>query len=55
MPGYLVLRNLGPDFWDGGWNLKKCEYEVAYKKGSNNTNAGAISRIRLAEGYTNDH
>jgi hypothetical protein len=39
------------------WRLKleEYEYEVVYKKGSRNTNADALSRIHLAEGYTNDH
>jgi hypothetical protein len=29
------------------------EYEVVYKKGSNNTNADALSRIHVTEGCTN--
>lgn len=39
------------------WRLKleEYEYEVVYKKGSNNTNADALSTIHLTEGHTNDH
>jgi hypothetical protein len=34
------------------WRLKleEYEYEVVYKKGSNNTNANALSRIHVTEG-----
>ena len=35
--------------------LEEYEYEVVYKKISNNTNADALSRIHLTEGYTNNH
>jgi len=35
------------------WRLKLEEYEYeVYKKGSNNTNADALSRIHVTEGYT---
>jgi hypothetical protein len=36
------------------WRLKleEYEYEVIYKKGSNNTNADAVSRIHVTEGCT---
>jgi hypothetical protein len=36
------------------WRLKleKYEYEVIYKKGSNNTNADALSRIHVTEDFT---
>ena len=39
------------------WRLKleEYEYEVIYKKGSNNTNADALSRIHVTEGSTDDH
>ena len=39
------------------WRLKleEYEYEVVYKKGSNNTNADALSRIHVTEGYTDSH
>jgi hypothetical protein len=39
------------------WRLKlqEYEYEVFYKKGSSNTNAGALSRIHVTEGCTNSH
>ena len=37
------------------WRLKleEYEYEVIYKKGTNNTNADALSRIHITEGHTN--
>ena len=34
---------------------RRYEYEVVYIEGSSNTNADALSRIHLTEGYTNDH
>jgi len=46
-PSFRLLR----------WRLKleEYEYEVIYKKGSNNTNADALSRIHVTEGYTDSH
>jgi hypothetical protein len=35
--------------------LEEYEYEVIYKKGSNNTNADALSRIHVTEGCTDSH
>jgi hypothetical protein len=35
-------------------NLEEYEYEVAYKKGSHNTNADALSRIHVAEGCSDN-
>jgi hypothetical protein len=39
------------------WRLKLEEYkcEVVYKKGSNNTNADALSKIHVTEGCTDSH
>ena len=39
------------------WRLKfeEYEYEIVYKKGSNNTNADALSRTHVTEGYTESH
>jgi len=38
------------------WRLKfEYKYEVVYKKGSNNTNADALSRIHVTESYTDSH
>jgi hypothetical protein len=39
------------------WRLKleEYEYEVVHKKGSNNTNADALSRIHVTECYTDSH
>jgi hypothetical protein len=39
------------------WRLKleEYQYEVVYKKGSNNTNADALSRIHVAENCTDSH
>jgi hypothetical protein len=39
------------------WRLKleEYEYEVVYKKGSNNTNADTLSRIHVAEGHTDSY
>jgi hypothetical protein len=35
--------------------LEEYEYEVVYKKGSNNTNADALRRIHIADGSTDSH
>jgi hypothetical protein len=35
--------------------LEEYDYEVKYKKGSNNTNSDAVTRIHVAEVYTDTH
>ena len=35
--------------------LEEYDYEVVYKKGSNNTNADALSRIHVTKGCTDSH